>query len=265
MINNVGLAKEFYQGLVRYHNVDGKGNGGRVEGLQLPPGVDAAHLDGFLHGLSDSLSRQSGIDYIPSPTEPAARGAFRKALAESRRADVSSHVQQNISAAVGLIQDPALAASVRTALKAAPAEFFTAPSSSTGKYHPADEINPGGLAFHSLRDVKMGDILCDYFKVGGAEKDQILSALLLHDIEKGGVPWHGYAKDHGPIGERFLDGVWDHTKDPALDHIEELVSNHMAQWNFPDPTPPKDLDNQIVSYADYLASLDNVYMQIPVG
>ena len=43
MLTNVDkqkhLAADFYEGLRRYHNVDGKGNGGRVEGVQLPPGV----------------------------------------------------------------------------------------------------------------------------------------------------------------------------------------------------------------------------------
>jgi len=269
MLTNVDkqkfLAADFYDGLRRYHNVDGKGNGGSVEGLQLPPGVkDAAELDAFMHDLSDYLSRQGCIDYAQTPTDPAERAAYRKQIAESRRAEVSSAVQRNISTAVALIQDPVIRAAVGSAVEAAPKEFFEAPSSSTGKYHPADEINPGGLALHSLRDVRVGELLCDYFKIPeGTERDEILGALLLHDIKKGGEPWNGYAKDHGPLANRWLDEVWEHKCDASCNHIRELVGNHMAQWNFPRATPPTDLANQIVSYADYLGSRDNVYVRVP--
>lgn len=259
------LAADFYEGLKRYHNVDGKGNGGRVEGLQLPPGVKAEELDAFMRDVSDYLSRQPGMEYIEAPKEPEARAAFRKHLAESRRSEVSSHVRENLNAAVAMIQSPLIAGAVRTALAAAPAEFFTAPSSSTGKFHPADEINPGGLALHSLRDVQVGAMLCEYFDVKGQGKDEILGALLLHDAQKGGQPWKGFAKDHGPIAEKWLDEVWEHKRDDAHNHVRELVANHMAQWNYPDPKPPADLPNQIVSYADYLGSRDNVYVQTPTA
>ena len=48
---------------------------------------------------------------------------------------------------------------------------------------------------------------------------------------------------------------------PDADLIIEGVRNHMAQWNKPASTPPQNPLEQIVSYADYLASRDDVYVQ----
>jgi hypothetical protein len=265
-VGNQALATDFYEGLKRYHNVDGKGNGGRVEGVQLPPGCkDVAELDKGIRDLSDYLGSQPSIKFIEAPTEKTARAAFRKEIAEARRDEVSGTVKQNIEAAIACIQNPMISAVVREAINAAPAEFFTAPSSSSGRYHPADEINVGGLALHSLRDVRMGEMLCDYYDVKGTERDEVLGALLLHDIKKGGDPWDGYDEAHGPNGSKWLDEVWQHKCDPSCNHMRELVGNHMAQWNFPEPAPPRDLANQIVSYADYLGSRDNVYVDVPSG
>lgn len=268
MIQNVSpqqsLATDFYDGLKRYHNVDGQGNGGHVDGVQLPPGVKPDELDASMHGVSDFLSKQEGMTYVEAPASGPARTAFRKALAESRRAEVSGHVKENLAAAVSLIQSPAIRQAVQQALDAAPPEFMTAPSSSSGRYHPADEINPGGLVLHSLRDVQVGAMLCDYYHVGGKAKDEILGGLLLHDIKKGGEPWKGYAADHGPLASQWLGKVWAHQSDPSLTTMRELVANHMAQWNEPAPTPPKDVANQIASYADYLGSRDNLYVQTPL-
>ncbi|MBM3461012.1 MAG: hypothetical protein FJX76_02820 [Armatimonadetes bacterium] len=265
-VRNEPLAADFYEGLKRYHNVDGAGNGGGVKGVQLPPGCkDVEQLDRDMRDLSDYLATQPSIKYLEAPKSPEARAASRKQIAQAARAEVSGSVKQNINAAIACIQNPMIAAVVRQAMDAAPAEFFTAPSSSTGKYHPADEINPGGLALHSLRDVRMGEMLCDYYGVEGLEKDEILGALLLHDIKKGGDPWNKYDKAHGPNGAKWLGEVWgeDHKCNASCNHMRELVGKHMAQWNFPEPSPPSDLANQIVSYADYLGSRDNVYVDVP--
>jgi hypothetical protein len=244
--------------------VDGKGNGSKTEGLQLPPNCkDAAELDSFIRDLSDYLAARPEIGFNPSPTEKTARTAFRKAIAAKAADAVSGTVKQNLAAAVAMIQNPMLSQVTQTALDAAPKEFFEAPSSSSGRYHPADEINKGGLVLHSLRDAQMGLILCDYFDVQGEQRDEITAALILHDIKKGGEPWDGYAEDHGPLGEQWLDEVWGpgHRCDASCNHVRELVGKHMAQWNAPEPAPPHDMANQIVSYADYLGSRDNVYVK----
>ena len=53
-----------------------------------------------------------------------------------------------------------------------------------------------------------------------------------------------------------------------------MVGRHMAQWNADapeagkkygakDPLVPRNIDEQIVSWGDYLGALDNVYLDAP--
>ncbi len=277
------LSNTFYSALQRYHNVDGRGNGSGVQGETLPPGVDADHLDQFMHDLSDYLAAQPGIA-LNAPPDPSQRAAWRKQIAQQAAPQVSADPRHYIETAIGEIHDPQIAGLTQKAVDDSAAnvnggqsQFFTAPSSSSGRYHPADEINQGGLCLHSLRDVDMGEMLCNFFSnyqlngqhftVTPHDRDEIAAALTVHDIEKGGEPWGTYAGDHGPLGESFLEQDWkgDPRAADAAD-VPSLVGNHMAQWNQgpdrqPDPRIPQDLKNQIVSYADYLAALDDVYVQ----
>jgi len=248
------LAAAFYQALQYYHrrsNVDGH--------LQLPPGVTEAQLDGFTHGVADFAASVPGMNLLQAPSDPAAREAFRDAIAARTRDDIGQNAAQHVAAAVHLIHNPGIQALVQKALNAAPPEFLTAPGCDP-HHHPADEMNPGGLAQHTLRVTAMGAALCDKFNVQGEARDEIVAALVVHDIEKGGIPWNGYAKDHAPLGERFLERVWADEPDRArVDRIAHLVGMHKAQWNAPQPTPPTTLAEQIVSYADFLPNLDDVY------
>jgi hypothetical protein len=259
------LESDFTESLVRYHNLDGQGNGSNLPGVQLHPGITSQDaLVKHNVQLSKWLAGQAAIRYIETPTEPAARMAFRKKLADERREAVASGVQVNLAAALAMIKNPAIVAATKKALAVAPPEFFTAPSSSSGKYHPADEINVGGLALHTARNVVMGDLLCKFYGIDGLERDEILAGLVLHDMKKGGEPWKGYDKAHGPLAAKWLGQVWkDQAGNAALGRIRELTGNHMAQWNAPQPSVPADVANQIVSYADYLAARDNVYVEVP--
>ena len=259
------MEKDFVDSLVRYHNLDGHGNGSPIPGIQLHPGIGSKEeMEKHIAKLSKWLARQPGVVYIETPTESEARKAFRKKLAAERSEAVSSGVQANMKAALKLIKSEAIATATRKALAAGPAEFLTAPSSSSGRYHPADEINVGGLALHTARDVVMGDLLCKFYGIDGLERDQILASLVLHDLKKGGEPWNDYDKAHGPLVARWLGTIWkDQAGNAALNKVRELAGNHMAQWNKPQAAVPTDVANQIASYADYLAARDNVYVEVP--
>ncbi|HEY3999575.1 MAG TPA: HD domain-containing protein [Candidatus Xenobia bacterium] len=255
------VTQRFYQGLLNYHNVEGHGNGGRVPGVQLPPGVDRAHLDGALHDLADYLGDHAPVDIHPLPADPAAAQAMRQQEAAAAHDRVAALAHQNMATALSFIQSPAIAAAVHQAVDAAQPQFYQSWGSPSGKWHPADEMNPGGLALHTLRDVEMGRVLTDYYHVEGQERDEILGALVLHDIQKGGIPWGKFSKEHGPIAEQWLDRVWSDADRKAVPDIPHLVGMHMAQWNYPKPTPPQTQDEQIVSYADYLASMNDTFMR----
>ena len=291
---------------------------GKTKHTFTAPPQDSA-LNTFLQGLADKLSTEPGITYmVPNylegkidPTEIAdtqkafaaenypsditeespqlqqTRNQIRGDIASAAAPSVTANPQGYLQTALGMISDEGVKTAVQKALADAAhdvdggqSQFFTAPSSSSGKYHPADEINTGGLALHSLRDVEMGSKLCDIYNIQGLEKDEVLGALAVHDIEKGGAPWKGYAGDHGPLGQMYLDNVWnvpagtpDDVAHPEA-HMAVLVGRHMAQWNQAAPLPgeksaakdplvPRNIDEQLVSWGDYLGALDNVYLDAP--
>lgn len=256
--------------LVRYHQLDGLENGSRTEGVQFNPIVDKTEpaLRKHIDKVTTYLSKQDDIQFRPSPTFDPGRADFRADVAKKAAKMVESSAKQMLQAATDMIQDPALRTMVKTALKSVPKEFYTAPSSSTGKYHPADEINKGGLVLHTCRVVATAQHLADFYKIDQKERDILTAALILHDSCKGGVPWKDYAKDHGDVAAQFIAGVkGGDTEDGKV--VQRLAANHMAQWSQladgkRDPRPPADKLEQIVSYADYIAASDNVYV-IPAG
>jgi hypothetical protein len=252
------LAQVFYNGLRYYHGVDRKG------AVQLPPGVDAAHLDGFMHRVADGLAGRPQFEYLPQPQDPNAREVFRTAIRQETAQEVAATAHSGLIAGLGMVLNPAVAHLVETALSAAPPQFWTSEGSARG-FHPADEENVGGLPRHCLRVAETAALLCDDLGVQGQARDEVVGAALVHDILKGGDPWNGYAKDHGPQGERFLLKVWQEAPDHDMAaRMAHLVGVHKAQWNAPIPTPPQTLSEQILSYADFLPNLDSVYL-IPPG
>lgn len=271
------LYNQFNPALERYHT-GGHSNGGGVDGIQLPPKVSAEQLQPFIEKLSTFLAKEPGIDEL-EPANGQPDKDFRTQLEQMSAADVQAHSELYVTTALNMIQNPEIRAMVEDALSKAPPEWATAPSSSSGRYHPADEINQGGLRLHSLRAALMGAKLIDFYNqdasenivgnqnLDGDQRDLIVGALLLHDIEKGGVPWNKYDAAHGPLGATYLESVWkDSPHQDFAREMEQLVNNHMAQWNkspaeLPDPKPPQDIPNQIVSYADYLGAQPDVFVQ----
>jgi HD superfamily phosphodiesterase len=155
---------------------------------------------------------------------------------------------------------------VQQGLKECDKEFFTAPSSKSGMFHPADEINEGGLALHSSRVVQMGEYLGEYFGLDAREKDTLRAGLVLHDSVKGGDPWKGYSNEHGELASKFISSL--DGPDDARTTAAQIANNHMAVWRqkvdgTPNPAVPDNKMDMITSLADYLAARDNLYVDVP--
>jgi len=264
------LADEMKTSLVRYHQLDGEKNGSHMDGVQFTPVADPTEpaLRQHIEEVTTFLSQQPDVQYRPSPAKNPEREEFRTELAAKAAPYVKGSAKQMLAAATDMIGDPALKALVQLALKTCPEEFYTAPSSSSGRYHPADEINDGGLVLHTARVVATAQHLADFYQVSPKEKDILTAALIVHDSCKGGKPWKKYAPDHGDVAAAHVKSLkGGNTKDGKV--VQRLAANHMAQWtktanNKSTPRPPADKLEQIVSYADYLASQDNVYV-VPPG
>lgn len=281
-----GLAADLKDSLVRYHQLEGTKNGSRTEGVQFNPAAPKteAGLEKHLGEIAEYIAKQDNVEFRPSPNFEPYRGEFRGDLTKKSAAYVQSSAKQMLEQATAMIGDPALKALVQQGLKTAPELFFTAPSSSTGKYHPADEINDGGLVLHTARVVTMAQHLADFYGVSKQERDILTAGLILHDTRKGGdANWRtlqDYAPDHGDVAANAISHLKGANTEKGKE-VVRLAANHMAQWtqivdpnakpgangkakSTSDPRPPADKLEQIVSYADYLASQDNVYV-LPAG
>lgn len=261
--NATSLSDDFTNALLTYHRLGGRSDGSKLTGVQYPPvpGVaagDDAALNAFITKLVAYVASKPGIGWKPVPAGTT-RKLFRQQVAQQAAADVQANAKPVFEAMANSLTDPNVKNFVADAVTHAQSQFFTAPSSSSGNFHPADEINVGGLLAHSVRDMIVGGWLADYFQLSAQEKDVIQGALLIHDIQKGGIPWTTYDAAHGPDGANWLQ-PFEAGKGQEAAEMDLLVRNHMGQWNAPTPTPPQTLDEQLVCYADYLASLDDVYV-----
>lgn len=262
------LEQTVIDNLLRYHNLDGKGNNNTAgdPNPQLAPNVpNVESMRFFIAQVAKAVAKERSIYFAPPMPEGKQRDDIRKKLAALRADEVKNKSKPKLVAQVAAIGDATLRRLTQKALDAAHPLFWTEPSSASGKHHPADEINDGGLAYHAARSGFMADLLCKHFGIKGYERDVILAATILHDILKGGPGWtkYKYSLEHGPEGAAWLKKVFADEQDPVTQRLCELVNNHMAQWNRPVGTPPRDMANQLVSYADYIGSLDTVFVQLP--
>jgi hypothetical protein len=109
------------------------------------------------------------------------------------------------------IGSPPLRALTRRLLDEADPQFWVAPASSTGKYHPEYDCGVMGLVRHTgVVAVSAVDALRRYYGTGEVPRDMVdvvLCAGLLHDLCKNGYPeWGPYTRrDHPRIGS---ERVW---------------------------------------------------------
>ena len=156
-------------------------------------------------------------------------------------------------------------------LRLAPGYFFSAPSSSSGKYHPKYENTTGGLVIHTKAVVYMVTQLyeLDFFKFTNREKNLILAAALLHDIKKNGKNPHCEftAFNHPVIAADFIRSFSDCgiISKEDIDFIADVVATHMGQWNsngknskFDNLPLPQTKAQEFLHMCDYIVSRKDV-------
>lgn len=164
---------------------------------------------------------------------------------------------------------------VEKALAQAPKEFWTAPCSSSGKYHPPEDQVEGGTIVHTRKGIQVILSLCRFFSITEQLiKDKLFGGFIIHDVKKCGEPW-GESTDyeHGLIAYRWLMPIAALEVNPSMEeliHVDkdimdiiELVRDHMGIWSKPEPTPALKVDEKlteksiwhlIIQIADYWAS-----------
>ena len=123
-------------------------------------------------------------------------------------------------------------------LRLAPGYFYSAPSSSSGKYHPSYENSKGGLVLHTKTVVYyINNILSleMYNTFSPREKDLLIAAALLHDFKKNGEKAHSEytAFEHPRIAEKYILQFknCEIIPEEEIIFIADAVKTHMGQWN----------------------------------
>lgn len=282
------------------HNWTGRGKAAIMDAMEhysrtggrAPDNASEAEQIGALAAF---LTKRRIWDIKPAPASGLKVYEVRTEISRQSEQTVSRHEAEYKRKMIDMIGSPDLRDLDKKILDQAPEGFYKSPSSSTGKYHPADEtrfadvkprVQPpsdeelakypgGGLVLHSLRNTVLAAALCDYYEIQARARDEILVGESLHDICKFDsaediekwqpgqpVPWGRYTtKDHAHAGAEFVKKI-DPTGGSATETIRRYIDMHMGAWNAPKPTPPKDNAERIISLADYLASTSDYYVKV---
>lgn len=134
-----------------------------------------------------------------------------------------------------LIFDSNIREFTRLCIIAAPDYFFTdCPASSSGKYHPLDELSWDGTIIHTKKVFTVAYTLCRGL---GCEdyRDEILAASIIHDLRKQGLKSTGHTtKNHPDLAAKLVDEVQDATQllnDNSYSIIRGCVGYHYGPWS----------------------------------
>lgn len=153
-----------------------------------------------------------------------------------------------------------------------PDEFWTAPCSSSGNYHPCFDNGVGGVIRHAVLCSTMAHQVCtSMFKdeITDRQHDIVIMACILHDSYKGGEypGWPTTVIDHGKIAADKLkhwaednlsygDFVFLFGSPHATSSkLYTAMSYHMGIWT-QEPVSPMDwyMEEQIVGYCDFFST-----------
>lgn len=144
-----------------------------------------------------------------------------------------------------------------------PDYFFVIPASTSGKYHPKFALGEGGLVRHTKAAVRIAKELLRlemFNHFSDREKDDILSALMLHDGQKAGTLGMHTVTEHPILMGNFISNFSDLIPQEDFDIIQGCIKHHMGAWTKDFKTGKEVLDkpqNKIENFVhlvDYLAS-----------
>ena len=143
----------------------------------------------------------------------------------------------------------------RRTLINAPEYFWTAPASSTGKYHPICCNTKGGLIIHTKRVVWLANRICISWGICAQNRDIVLSACILHDSAK--APSYGSSfseYENHPLNVRKL---FAKEESSFIEDIDSCIRFHMGKWSprsIAKPMEEYSLNELAVYTADFLAT-----------
>lgn len=160
-----------------------------------------------------------------------------------------------------LIFDKKVREFTRLCILSAPDYFFVdCPASSTGKYHPLNELGPDGTIIHTKKVFTTAYELCRGLECEH-NRDLILAACIIHDLVKQGWSRSGHThKMHPEFGAQLVSNVQKDTQilsEQAFTIVRNCVGYHYGPWSYGDwkksleDYTPEEL---CVYLSDYIAS-----------
>jgi len=140
--------------------------------------------------------------------------------------------------------------------------FEDCPSSSSGKFHPIDELGGDGTIIHTKRVFTIAYELSRGFDCEN-HRDEICSAALLHDMAKQGLVSNGHTvKDHPQIMAKLIAEVYNDSFKSKMGResaniIYWCVEKHYGPWsvNYGGKLMSSYTQEELCVYtADYIAS-----------
>lgn len=153
---------------------------------------------------------------------------------------------------VNFIESEDLRDFAKYALGQAPDYFWTAPASSSGKFHPQMDLGEGGIVRHTKAVMWFYEEslrLSSYAYQRDEYKDWGRIACLFHDVDK------EVYKTHAQAGADFVNARWFEffgEDAPAL--LLMAMRGHMGQWSTDKADRPYTTLDRSVHLADYYAS-----------
>ena len=160
-----------------------------------------------------------------------------------------------------LIFDNTIKEFTKLCLVSAPDYFFIdCPASTSGKYHPLDELGADGTILHTKKVVTLAyelsrGLSCEH------SRDEILSASIIHDLCKQGWNKTGHThKLHPKLGAELVQAVQEATgilPDKTYNMIRNCVGYHYGPWSSGEWKKPLDdftPEELVVYLSDYVAS-----------
>lgn len=149
----------------------------------------------------------------------------------------------------------------RLCIISAPDYFFLdCPASSTGKFHPIDELGADGTVIHTKKVITTAYEFCT--GLGCAEhRDEVLAACLIHDLRKQGQSRSGHTtRNHPDLAAKLVDEVQSATHllgEESYNIIRNCVGYHFGLWSASPWLKPLDQytrEELCVYLSDFIAS-----------
>jgi len=137
---------------------------------------------------------------------------------------------------LALIFDESIKEFTRLCVISAPDYFFLdCPASTSGKYHPLDELGHDGTIIHTKKVVTVAYELCRGLDCEHS-RDEIIAACIIHDLrKKGEKDSTGHTlKNHPDLGAKLIEQVQLETgilTDKSYGIIKNCVGYHYGPWS----------------------------------